>query len=107
MQGKINCIGSASDLKSRLGDGYYVHVACNRDGNDVLVRKYLESVIPSISLLNTLNGTMNFQVKGGDKDISLSTILHSLVVEEGDKENNVNKCTALSNIQDWGVEVML
>jgi ABC-type multidrug transport system ATPase subunit len=97
--GRINCIGSAPDLKARLGKGYYVHIACERNGKEDVVQEYLQKAIPGLSLINNLNGTLNFQVSGDDT--TLSHILSSLVA---DINGLPEKKNALANIQDWGVE---
>jgi hypothetical protein len=110
MAGKIKCIGSASALKHRLGDGFYVHIACNKGADDKVVRSYLEGSLPGLSLLNSLNGTLNFKI--GSNGTLLGTILAALVLETVDYttmekdqiEAHEQKKHALGMIQDWGVE---
>ncbi len=99
MKGKLRCLGTAADLKHRLGDGFYLHVACKReegkpaDVNEAEVDSFLCSEIKGLKLLNSLNGTRNYQVS--NKDTSLSVILGALM-RTGD--------TAVAKIEDWGVE---
>jgi ABC-type multidrug transport system ATPase subunit len=97
IKGRLRCLGTASDLKQRLGDGYYVHVMTKKEGNENAVEDYLKKSIPGLELLNSLNGTRNYQV--GAKDSSLAGILKTLMVGNDDGSKEV-----MEQIEDWGVE---
>jgi ABC-type multidrug transport system ATPase subunit len=106
IHGKIKCIGSPADLKHRLGDGYYIHIACTRKDNAAAMKEvedtvlnYMRSALPGIVLLNQLNGTLNFEISS--KSANLSSILEKLVPEG---KSTADKKAALEYIEDWGVE---
>ncbi len=85
-----------------MGDGYYVHIVCKHKNNEEAssdVSAYLGGRIKGINLLNSLNGTLNYQVSR--EGTSLSTILGALVASPGD---DVAKTDFLKSIEDWGVE---
>ncbi len=98
MEGKLRCLGSAADLKGRLGDGFYIHVEC-ADKNNVVPHNYMMAALPGIQLMNQLNGTYNYQISSAHTN--LSKILFTLMANS-DKSTKSDK-EAVSMIQDWSV----
>ncbi|KNC46862.1 ABC transporter A family member 10 [Thecamonas trahens ATCC 50062] len=61
VNGEMKTIGSAPQLKFRYGKGYKLSVISSSDTVDDVIA-YVESHIPSATVLNTLSGTTNFEV---------------------------------------------
>ena len=68
MKGRLRCIGTAGDLKQRLGDGFFIHIASKQEGgNEEEIEAYLIKHVPGLELLNSLNGTRNCKYNGSNK----------------------------------------
>jgi ABC-type multidrug transport system ATPase subunit len=87
--GRLATLGTAQDLKSRYGSGYRLVITTSQKYEES-ARAFVKQLLPSATLLNTLNGTQQFEVPRAG--IKLSKVF-----------KQINQNTDKYNIIDWGI----
>jgi len=89
--GDLQCLGTPTDLKSRMGDGFLVSLTTGAD-EEAVAEEFMKEAVGESNAhrLNHLNGISNYEVK--KNSMELSTLLSKMV-------NDAPK----SKINDWGV----
>ena len=87
--GRLHCLGTSAELKSRFGAGFRLSVQTAPDNEEGAIQ-FVQKLLPDATLINSLAGTRNYEVPTGA--VSLSALF---------KEMEAHK--AELGIKDWGI----
>ncbi len=94
--GSLRCIGTASELKNRFGDGYRVSLSVE-EGDSNKVFELVKKMVPKVTLVDSSGGSLICGIR------AFEDVVHFLKQMEAVPLKGSEMAELKGRIKDWGV----